>query len=190
MPPAGVAGPQSITVDLSALEAPEETVFANSCSIIDYGLYLELVFSHIRPRGHTEPVLSAMVPIDAAVTFLWATTREYQQQDEAIYKTVGITIPEVAPAQLDVESPRTVPANLFRMARAGVQAVLELYFVAPYSTFVAAAKKTKPTYEPMIRILLPGPVLTGLLRRVDSMIPELKSRIGSLLPTITTRPGT
>ena len=183
--PAAVAG--SLEVDLSALPAPEETVFANSCSIIDYGLHLELFFWHHRPKGRTEPVLSVMVPIDAAVVYLWGTSREFQQQEESIYKAAGISIPEVAAAQLEVESPRILPANVFRIARTGVEASLELYFLPPYATFVAALRKAKTVmeFEPMIRVQLPGPVLTSVLRRVDSMVPELKSRLGDLLPTVT-----
>jgi len=184
MPSVPTAVTGSLTVDLTTLAAPEETVFANSCSIIDYGLYLELFFWHIRPKGHAEPVLSAMVPIDAAIVYLWGTSREFQQEDESIYKTIGISIPEVAAPQVDVESPRIIPANMFRMARTGIDAVLELYFLSPYSTFLATRKKTKPEFEPMIRIQIPGPVLTGVLRRVDSMVPELKSRLESLLPII------
>src|SRR3989442_3993514 len=139
--PAAVAG--SLEVDLSALPAPEETVFANSCSIIDYGLHLELFFWHHRPKGRTEPVLSVMVPIDAAVVYLWGTSREVQQQEESIYKAAGISIPEVSSAQLEVESPRILPANVFRIARTGVEASLELYFLPPYATFVAALRKAK-----------------------------------------------
>src|SRR5437870_13578663 len=115
----------SLTVDLSALPAPEETVFANSCSVIDYGLYLELFFWHNRPKGHAEPVLSAMVPIDAAVSYLWGTSREYQQQEESIYKAVGSDITDVVAAQVEVESPMIVLAHFYRMVRTDVESGIE-----------------------------------------------------------------
>jgi hypothetical protein len=126
-----------------------------------------------------------MVPIDAAVLYLWGTSREYQETDEALYKTAGIPIPEVAAPEVDVESPRILPANIFRMARTGVEAAVELYFLTPYSVFLATTKKKQPDVEPMIRLQIPGPVLTGILRRIHSMVPELKARLGTLLPTMT-----
>jgi len=173
----------SITVDLGTLPAPEETVFANSCSIIDYGLYLEFFFWHSRPKGHTEPVLSAMIPIDSVVVNLWGSTREFQKLDESLYKTIGVPIQEVVAARVDVASPRVVSGNVFRVGRTGVEAVLELYYLSPYSSFLAGKRKKQPELDPMIRIQLPGPVLTGMLQRVDSMVPELRSRVGNLLPT-------
>jgi hypothetical protein len=127
-----------------------------------------------------------MVPIDAVVLYLWGTSREYQETDEALYRTAGIAIPEVAAPEVEVGSPRIFPANIFRIARTGVEAAVELYFLTPYSVFLATTKaKKQPDVEPMIRLQIPGPVLTGILRRINSMVPELKARLGILLPNMT-----
>ena len=71
-------------VDLSALPAPSERVFANGCAVIDHGVVFELAFTQSRPKGITRLGVSLMVSVDTMVGQFWKSSVGFLDTERAV----------------------------------------------------------------------------------------------------------
>jgi len=181
--PSPLPGAARFRIDLDALPTPSDSVFASACAVFDCGLFFEFAFTHARHREKPRLVLTVVVNTDAVINNLWVSAQQFYETDRRIFQDARLEIPTVqSSAPADEQAP-ILASNLFRMARTGVETALECYYVPPYEIFRAAHKGTNPDVESVVRIQLPGPVLTGILDFVAAKVETLRGRLGKLAST-------
>lgn len=172
-----------LTVDLATLAVPGPKVFANGCSIIDYGLYLELAFTQSRPKGSSRSVTSLMVPVEAVVGPIWRSAGQFFESEREKLLAAGIELHPVGTSAPEWGDAPIFLCNVVRLTRAGTETGMECYWLSPWALHQTRMGK-RPVFDALIQIQLPAPVLIGLLEHFSRMLEDLRKRVVRLLPFV------
>lgn len=176
--PSAQPGTIRFRVNLDVLPTPADTLFANACAVLDRGLFFDFAFLNNWSSAHARPVVSIITDIDSVVTHLWFTSRQFHESERELFQKAKIDIPRVQTSAPDSDDTPVVMANVFRLARASIHAVMECYYLSPTELHRATTKGINPEVEAVIRIQLPAPVLIGVLDFVATKKDDLKTRLG------------
>jgi len=173
-------GKAKLTVNLSDLAVPEATVFANRCNASVQTTHVEFQFLLDGPGSDAIPVLSVMVPLDSIVKHLWESAESFYGTEKVFLERLGIRRMEVGKSIAPRGDSMVVGANIFRMARSGLESSIECYYLPPFSVFDVARRGGRPNIEPVVRVQMPPSVMSGLLEFVASQIESLTKRLAPL----------
>ena len=179
--PAGVPQVARFTVNLGALPHPQVTVYTNRCAVIDWEFCYEFAFYQVRPSEQPFHVASLAVGLDALISNFWTPAIDFYKNERAFFERAGWPITEVIKPPKPLGETPIVPVNVFRMARAGVDAAMDCFYVSPASLHAAGTQAQPLEFQPIVRLHLPAPVLLGVLEFVASGLKGLQGRLGSLL---------
>lgn len=169
--------PTTLSLRTADLRDPPIAGFANGCAIVDHGLVLEFVFLEGQSAENARTVARVMATIDAVIDRLWATSAGFYQSERKALQKAGIpTVPvsETSPA----EPKSAVMCNLFRIARSGTEAVLDLHYISPGDVHLYQAERRRPTVVPVMRIQTTLPVIIGIFEFLEPVLEEFKARLG------------
>jgi hypothetical protein len=177
-------GTTRIKVDLAGFQAPSMRVFTNACAVIDGGLFLEFAFAYARPKGPSRPVLSVVVSAEAVVKQLWGTSVRFLETETNNMKEAGIKTQAVGDS-IELGDVPVLQANLFRLTKSGTEGIMECYWLSPHWVVAAGIDpKRRPTFDPVVTVQMPSPVLIGMLEHVSKKVDDLRKRLGPMMPYV------
>ncbi|HEY5277322.1 MAG TPA: hypothetical protein VIK38_12485 [Coriobacteriia bacterium] len=176
----GIAEPKgrvAVEVNVLDLPVPANATYADECVVSDRGLSFEMCFVYEAP-GTAAAAVRVVALIDSIVGQFWGSSRTFHESSREMLKAAGIAVVPVVTARAAPPAPAPVLANLFGMFRTGIGSVLDCYYLSPRDVFFAGRRHVKPHILPVARIMLPSPVLVGLLDYVESMVGSFRERLG------------
>lgn len=173
--------PARFSISTADLQSPQVAGFASRCAIIDRGLVLELVFFEERPPKTVYTVARVMATIDMVIDRLWEPSIAFYESQRKVLQETEIQTKPVAetPPEDSLGEPKpAVMCNVFRIARTGMEAVLDLHYISPGDIHLLQEERRIPTVVPVMRIQTTLPVIIGIFEFLEPMLGELKARLG------------
>jgi len=124
-----------------------------------------------------------MVPLEAVVGHLWKSSVQFYQNEKENLRRAEIGVQNVLDSPPEWQASLVQMSNVFRVARAGTEMVLEAYWLSPYYVHAASLGGTpKFRFEPVVQVQLSSPVLVGVLEYLSQHVEEWRRRLGPLVP--------
>lgn len=172
-----------ISVDVSKLIRPATSVFASRCAAVDRHLVYEFDFFDFQEESDLRsPVARVMFPVDSLIDHFWRNSRDFGLQCRHLLDEAGIPPEPIGQKAGLVRSDVVVSSNLSSMYRAGVESIIDFYYISPRDIHFARLQAKKPEIQGVLRVQLPLTVLVGILDHVDSVIQALRDRLGTFSP--------
>jgi len=173
------AVPKGVELSLADLEAPEFVVFAHECSMLRYGDLCEFAFLQNRPGESPRLGVSVVVPADDVATHIWESIEEFLKMVGDAYAKRGVQAQPPGNSAPAYGNAPVVGANILRVARAGMNGLMDWYYLSPHSHHLTRTTGQPPRIDPVVRIQLIGPVLLGVLKEISAGHSAWQKQIGS-----------
>lgn len=167
-------------VDMATLEYPPHFGFANQWSVLEQDVLWTIQFSYQPPNGVAFAVVTFVIDIDDLATMLGDFAKDFVTAVDQNLTASKIDVPTASPFVADDLSPARV--QVIRVARMGMDGLLEGYWVNPQS--VVQGKKTgrQPLIQAVFAVSVHLPVMMGLLHHVAENLSRLRTRLAQLPP--------
>ncbi|MBL8989425.1 MAG: hypothetical protein JNJ80_24355 [Gemmatimonadetes bacterium] len=165
---------------MATLEYPPHFGFANQWSVLEQDVLWTIQFSYQPPNGVAFAVVTFVIDIDDLATMLGDFAKDFVTAVDQNLTASKIDVPTASPFVADDLSPARV--QVIRVARMGMDGLLEGYWVNPQS--VVQGKKTgrQPLIQAVFAVSVHLPVMMGLLHHVAENLSRLRTRLAQLPP--------
>ncbi len=169
-----------LELDTAKLRPPEIHGYANRYMITDFGDYLELGFFQQRGTGRLAPVFRAIVSIDDAVLQLWGTSRKFAAALRTTFAGDNVSEFRVDSSLPFDDSVPAYAANITPIAKAGLDAQVDFYYLTPRSVHLAKTRSDvgdKGMYVvPIATVTCSTRLVLALLNDVEALVEPLSAR--------------
>lgn len=163
---------KSVRVELPEFDPPDLLGVASAFAVEEGEWNWYLVLHD--PRWGV--VANIVISVDAIVGHLWPSSQRFFDDTNAWLESRGIPS-SAATAMPPLPHPIAYQANLFRLARHGLEAQLEGFCLTPSSIVKVRQRRGAPEVLPVVTVQLPLQVLHGFLALVRDRFPELRARM-------------
>jgi hypothetical protein len=111
------------------------------------------------------------------VTQLWKNSRDFHKTLRGVVGRYQFEPESPGPASIETDKTQTINSNNVLMALSGFDSLIDFYYLSPREISVKAAKR-RPNIElePLARVILPPPMLLGLLDACEGIAESLSAR--------------
>jgi hypothetical protein len=173
----------TVRVNASALPQPNIAGFANRCAVYDRGLFLDLVFYEL-VRQKSSGIARLTVPIDDLIVQFWPGAGRFLAEVEGHFSLESGAEAEVTDVpKVEMSLEPALVANYIRLARTGLTAAFDFYFVTPTSIANqqgAGGEHSRLSFLPLLCVQAPTTLVIALLTTLKPMLPEFRSRLAAI----------
>ena len=150
-------------------EELESAGFADYCTFMERGSFVDFTFYDAGPQRAGRPVCRVVMSTFWLVDVVWTSSEAFLQEEQARLAEVG----RVPIALVEAEPPPGVPgvpASVVRLFRTGPEGLFEFFYISPRSVFEAQGGRSQPIAIPKVCVSAPAELLVGFLKYLESRL--------------------
>lgn len=155
-----------ISVNYEKADVPDRAYYADYVDVVQGRYGFSLFFGKLSyPQGTLRNKVEISIPLHSFVRQLWNGSREFHAALMKEYESKQL-IPVILTS--DTDKVQSFTSNNVFMSKLGDEATLDFYFIPPSEVnYFHRGHRTSVDLQPVIRIVVPTPVVLELLGKCD-----------------------